>query len=303
MEKAEGTDLLPTSGPHVLKDSPEKLHDVEVGGAGTRPARCPGGEGHGAVLEAHDTAVGDRDLEDIGGEGGKGGGAVVMRPTVDIPGDGPDLGIDVLPQASLAHLGFEERTGEGREGFDGDKEGGAGGPPGRAVRGEATAGHEGRDVRVVRELLAPRMQDSGATRAVRPDATRVFGEPLEGCSRGVDHDGGPEALRRAEKGAQDGRDGAGKETVRSGELFRPVVLEPRRGFLRLTLGTVAVATGMMDAVVPPTGLALREAVPVMAAWARWESPEDLAVCQGEGRGFWGVDLFITHCMPRYSDGM
>jgi hypothetical protein len=71
MEKAEVTDFLQAIGQHVLKESPEKLHDVEVGGAGTRTAHFPVGEGHGAVFETHDTAVGDRDLEDIGGEVGK----------------------------------------------------------------------------------------------------------------------------------------------------------------------------------------------------------------------------------------
>ena len=52
-----------------------------------------------------------------------------LRLTVDVPGDGPDLGIDVLQQAGLAHVCFEEGAVDGGEGFDGDKEVGAGGPP------------------------------------------------------------------------------------------------------------------------------------------------------------------------------
>jgi hypothetical protein len=51
----------------------------------------------------------------------------------------------------------------------------------------------------------------------------------------------------------------------------------------LTLGPGAVATGRLDAVVPPPVLALREAVTVMAALALWESPDDLAVRHGEVR--------------------
>jgi hypothetical protein len=278
------TDFLQALGPHVLKESPEKLPDVEVGGAGTRPAHFPLGAGHGAVCAAHETAVGESDLEDRGGEGGKGGVAVVMRPTVDIAGDGPDLGIEVLQPAGRAHLCCEERTGEGSEGCAGDQEVGAGGQPGRAGRGEATAGPDVMAGRVVRELPAPRLQDTGATREVRPDETLVCGEPCEGCSRGVDHGVVPEAWRRAEKGAQEVRDGEGKEQGRSGALCLQGVLEPLRGCMLLTLGPGAVATGRLDAVVPPPVLALREAVTVMAALALWESPDDLAVRHGEGRG-------------------
>ena len=45
----------------------------------------------------------------------------------------------------------------------------------------------------------------------------------------------------------------------------------------LTLWAVAVATGMMDAVVPSTVVALREAVAVMAAVALLDGADDLAV--------------------------
>jgi len=65
--------------------------------------------------------------------------------------------------------------------------------------------------------------------------------------------------------------------MRPGQVFFQVVLEPLLGCLRLTLGTVAVATGMRDAVVPPAGVALREAVAVMAALARLDGADDLAV--------------------------
>jgi hypothetical protein len=127
------------------------------------------------------------------------------------------------------------------------------------------------------------MQDTGETREARPDETRVFGEPFEGCRRGVEHGAGPEALMRAEKGAQGCRDGEGQEKVWSGELLLQVMLEPLLGFMLLTLGPVAVATGMMDAVLPPTVLALIKAVTVMATLTLLDSPDDLAVRQREVR--------------------
>jgi hypothetical protein len=50
-------------------------------------------EGDGAVLEGDDTAGGEGDSQDIGGEVVKGGGAVGIGLTVDIPGEGPDLSV------------------------------------------------------------------------------------------------------------------------------------------------------------------------------------------------------------------
>ena len=155
------------------------------------------------------------------------------------------------------------------------------GQPGRAVLGEATARDDGVDVGVVLELPAPGMQDAGEPREVGPDEALVCGEPFEGRGRGVKHGLVREALMRADEGSEGLRDGEGEEEVRPGQLFVQVVLEPLLGCMLLTLGTVAVATGMMDAVVPPTALALREAVAVMAALALLDGADDLAVCGGE----------------------
>ena len=134
MEKAEVADFLQAIGQDMLEEPAEKLHAVEVGGAEAGTAHFPVGEGDRAVREADETVVGDGDLEDIRGKVGEGGVAVVIGLTVDIPGDGPDLRIDLLQQAGVAHVFFEEGTVDGGEGFDGDKEVGAGGQPGRAVR-------------------------------------------------------------------------------------------------------------------------------------------------------------------------
>jgi len=66
-----------------------------------------------------------------------------------------------------------------------------------------------------------------------------------------------------------------------GHLCIEVVPEPLLGFVLLTLGAVPVATGMLDTVLAPTGVALIEAVAVVAAAALLDGAEDLAVCQGE----------------------
>ena len=72
---------------------------------------------------------------------------------------------------------------------------------------------------------------------------------------------------RADEGSERLRNSKGQEEVRPGQLCVQVVLEPLVGCMLLTRGTVAVATGMVDAVLFPTAGALREAMAVRAALA------------------------------------
>ena len=88
---------------------------------------------------------------------------------------------------------------------------------------------------------------------------------------------------RADEGSERLRDGEGEEEVRPRELLVQVVSEPLLGFMLLTLGAVPVATGMIDAVVPPTSWALREAMAVVSALTWLEGTDDLAVCGRERR--------------------
>jgi len=136
-------------------------------------------------------------------------------------------------------------------------------------------------VGVVLELSAPGMQDTETTRAGRPDATLVFGEPLEGLRRGLEHGVVGDALMGAEKRAQGRRDSEGEEAVRPRERFVQVVVEPLLGCMLLALWTVPVAPGMSDAMFLPTALALREAVSVMSTWALLDGTDGLAVRGGE----------------------
>jgi hypothetical protein len=121
------------------------------------------------------------------------------------------------------------------------------------------------------------MQDTGEPREVCPDKALVLGQPLEGHGRRLKHGVVREALMRADEGTQGLRDGEGEEEVRPGQLFAQVVFEPLLSFMLLTLGTVAVATGMLDAVLSPTAVALIEAMPIMAAAAVLDGADDCAV--------------------------
>jgi hypothetical protein len=289
MENAEVADFHEAVRQDMLEEATDKFDDVEVGGTKAGTADCPGGENDRAVRKRDKAAVGDGDREDIRGEGGEGGVALVVCLTVDMPGDGPDLGSDVCQQAGMLHGFFEERAGNRREGFDGDKEERAGGAPGRAVLGEA-ARDNGVHGGVVLQLLTPRMEDPGEPREVSADEARVVGQPFQGGGRRLKQGLVREALVRAAEGAERLRDGAGEEEVRSGQLLLQMMCEPLRGFLLLTLGTMAVATGMMHTVLAPTVWTLREAVAVVATLAVLDGTDDLAVGEGQLRGalqvFW-----------------
>jgi hypothetical protein len=141
MEKTARPAFPQALGEDVLEEPAEQLHDVEGGGAEAGTAHFAVGEGARAVRERDDTLGGDGDLADRRGEGGEGGVAVVMRLPGNVPGAKPALGIAMLSAPGLAHLFFAERTGEGRARLDRDKDVGTGGGPGRAVPGEAAAGH------------------------------------------------------------------------------------------------------------------------------------------------------------------
>ena len=270
---------------HDLREAPaEQLPDVELGGAEAGPAHVLGGARHRAVLQAHETVGGDGNLAARGGEGGARRVAVVMGLRVDGPGEGPDLGGAVLPQAHLSPLLFAERPGDGGERFDRDKAGRSRGTPGRALLGEAPARDHGVDVGVVRELPAPGVEEAGEPREGGAEEALIVGQPLEGHGRRLQQGVIREALMRADAGAQRRRDGAGAEEVRPGERCGEMVLEPLRGGMLRTLRTMAMATGMMEAVVAPTVLALRKAVAVRAALALWDGADDVAVGGGEVGG-------------------
>ena len=211
-------------GEDMLEEPTEKRHSIEAHGASTCTAGFAVGEGNGPVRKRDDTAIGDCHFEDIRGEVFQGGMGVWSGLAVDVPGDGPNLWVDVLQQSGLAHGFFDDGSVDGREGFHGDKDVGSGGAPCRAVHCEATAGHNVMDVGVVLERSSPGMQDPEKTREIGPDETRVLGEPFECLRRGFAHRVVSEALMRADKGTQGLRDGEGEEEVRSGPLLLQVVV-------------------------------------------------------------------------------
>ena len=301
MEQADVADLHEAVRQDVWEEPAEKLHDIKVRSAEAGTASLPVREGDRAVCEADETVIGDGTLADIRGEGGEGGGAVGLRLTVDVPRDGPDLGVDVRQQAGVAHGFFEESAVERGEGFDGDKDVGSGRQPSGAIVREAAARDDSVDVGVVLELPTPGGEDTGAPREVGADETLVAGKAFAGRGRRLQQGLGRKALMRTDARSAGLGHGGGEEDVRPGQVCGQVVLEPLVGCMVLTLGAVAVATGMMHAMVFPTVLARREAVTVRAALALVEGADALAVYGGE-RGRAGQGLRGTGGEERAQGG-
>jgi hypothetical protein len=134
---------------------------------------------------------------------------------------------------------------------------------------------------MILQLPAPGVQDTGEPREVGPEEALVLGQPLESHGRRLKHGVVREALMGADEGTQGLRDGEGEEEMRPRELCVQMVLEPLVSFILLALGTVPVATGMIDAVLFPTALALIEAMAVMAALAILDSTDNLVVRGGQ----------------------
>ena len=122
MQKADVPALHKAIGQAMLEDPAEKRHGVEVASAWACTAGLTGGDGDGAVLEAHDAAVGDSYFKDIRGEVFAGRLAVGIGLAVDVPGESPDLRIDVVEAGMVLHLVFEDGAVDGRKRFHRDKE-------------------------------------------------------------------------------------------------------------------------------------------------------------------------------------
>ena len=130
---------------------------------------------------------------------------------------------------------------------------------------------------MILELPAPGMENAGKAREVRTDKARVFGETFDGLRGCLEQGRIGRALMRADKGSEGFGDGEGEEKVRPGQLFVELLVKPVLRFMMLTLGAVAIAAGVVDAVLPATALAVIEAVSIMSALAVLNGPHGLVV--------------------------
>jgi len=96
MQPAEVADFQPAIGQAVREEPADQLHGVEVESSWACTAGFAVGERDGTGVESHKAAVGEGHFADIRGEGGERRVAVGVGLTVAVPGDSPDLGVDLL---------------------------------------------------------------------------------------------------------------------------------------------------------------------------------------------------------------
>jgi hypothetical protein len=114
----------------MLEEPADELEGSESHGSPSVGVRLFVSEGHGIVLDLDNPAVGDGDPEDIGSEVFDGMRAVSHCLGVDIPGNVPDFGVDLVEELCFFHLIAELGSEEDGEGFDGEEEVEEGGVPG-----------------------------------------------------------------------------------------------------------------------------------------------------------------------------
>ena len=78
------------------------------------------------------------------------------------------------------------------------------------------------------------------------------------------------------------RHGEGEEAIRPGQLLLQVVVEPLLRLIVLTLGAMAIAAGVQDAVTPSAALARLEAVSGVSGAAVEDGMHRFVVRRGQG---------------------
>jgi hypothetical protein len=123
----------------------------------------------------------------------------------------------------------------------------------------------------------PGRQDARQAGPRRAEAARGCGQAFAGLGRGRAQALGGEPGRGAAQGAQRFWHGAGDQAVRPRPLLIELVVQPRRGVLRLTLWTGSMATGLGDVRMWATPCAGREARAVGAGAAAADGVKGLVV--------------------------
>src|SRR5262245_23070331 len=95
-------------------------------------------------------------------------------------------------------------------------------------------------------LAAPGMQDASETGPGGANEAWLFGEAFESLGRSREQGLGRQPRMGAAKRSQGFWHGEGEQAVRPGQLLIELAVPPLRRFMRLTLRTVPMATGMSD---------------------------------------------------------
>src|SRR6266511_141877 len=279
-EEAEMANPDEAIGDDVEQEAPDELVDRELHDLhSVAVSRVPPAEADAAISEGEEAVVGERDAVGVAAEIGE---------HVVGPGEGRLAVDDPGRPAEFGEPGGEgRRLGEGRQGAremqltplegspqtgqiaapeelghrpDGEEEAGAGGQPARAAWRQRATGHDTVDVNMLREVLAPCVEDRGHAHGT-PEVPRIAPEPLQRRGSAVKE----QAIEEPRVTLRQRIEGVGQREhnveVGDGQDLAAAGGEPALGGYALTLRAVAVPTG----VVGDTLAAARRADSAMAA--------------------------------------
>jgi hypothetical protein len=142
------------------------------------------------------------------------------------------------------------------------------------------------------ELAAPGGEAAGKAGQVGAEEALVFGKTFESGGGGLAQRRGGTVGRCAAQWSQGVGDRKGEEDVRNWELFFTLRVQPQLGWMMLPRRTVTGATGVLEAVVCATVLAVLPAMAIVAGFPVVDGADGLVLCEGQ-RGvalavFWSV---------------
>ena len=209
-------------------------------------------EGDRAVVQADEPPVGQGHPVDVGGQVFQGGAAIADGLTVHHPRRGPGVRGDLGEQlGGGCFQGIPERGAEdGAQGGPGDQKFRMRRCPRPGCWVDAPGGQQIVDMEMVAPRTIPGMQHPDqADRAAEP--LRIAGERLQGVGGGLKQQVVDELLMRAGAGIQGVREGAGDEKIGDGQQVLQLCVAPMVGAVRLALGTMAIAAGVVAVLVCP----------------------------------------------------
>lgn len=241
VEEAVVADFHEALGEDVLEEAAHELEGREGHGSPSVGVGLFVSEEYGIVVYLEDSVVGDGDPEDIGGEVLEGVSAIAHRLRVDVPGDVPDLGVDLVEECCLFHLIAELGSEEDGQSFDGEEEMEVGGVPGMVFDGDGSSWDDIVDMGVVVELTAPGVKDAEEAWEIGSDVLGISSQGGHGLGRGCEHGIVGGALVAADEGVELLGSGEGDQEMGPWHLPLHLFMEPLMSFLVLTGRAVAVS--------------------------------------------------------------
>jgi hypothetical protein len=243
-EETEIAHLHETLGQDMLEKAMDELFggesaELDLAGSGRAVEK-----GDLVVFELDQAAVADCDPEDVRSEIFESSTAIADWFAVNNPILLPDIGWDAVGEAGFLKGVMEFGSEDPGEGLDWKQEMMVGREPGAVIEGQPTGRDEIVNVGMVGQVASPGVQDADQTE-LSPDKTGVLGQMLCRSRRGLKEQVINKRLVTAGDWAQGGGQGEGEHEVRDWQQKILLFLQPFLGFVVLTLGTVAVAAGMV----------------------------------------------------------